>query len=728
MPATRTRASSSRYDLVVIGAGPAGTTLASLVKRYNPEAKVLILEAAVFPRHHIGESLLPGAVPVLQEMGAYDKIAAAGFLKKIGVVFVWGKDREPWDATFDRLKFLASKKAPGGSSWHVVRSRYDALLVEAARERGVEIRMGARAVEPIERRGRIVGLVAEGPDRKAFALDCGMLADCSGQGGFLSKFRPIRRYSEDLRNVAAYGYFKGARWKIEYTGHPDKSAIFVCSVPEGWFWYIPLAPDLVSVGLVSKAEYVARRKVADYRKFFLDAIAGCSEIRPLLAKARMIEGMDPRDPKKDFFTIKDWSFASVQSCGDGWIAAGDAAFFVDPLLSSGVVMAHLAGRRAAYTITSLRREKDPAVRALLRRDYGRFCGAISEGFLALVRYWYHHEPSAKDWWRRAREVVSSRSPYRLDDKDAFISVLAGVSSQFEQAYVDGGRHESGDVLRDPWGRRRRREKRSPHVPQLFLVGRNERSWKAKGAPAPGRPWDDALVPAWRLRRTKSLRLVPLAGSGLLRPFRQVAFPANGSAADDPGVPSRLMPRPCLAALDLVDGRRSVGAISEAVRARFPLPADVLDELIRALFADLEELGAVRLDARRARAAPPRPAPPALRRLREAEGALDAGRPDEAERLASLLISAGSDGAWCRALRGEARRRAGRFDAAVADLTAALSGRAGAPRRGRRRLDALLDESEELMEKSWLSDRVAAWLAAARARDASAEPPFRPEER
>jgi len=91
------------YDLIVVGGGPAGSTMATLVKQHNPDARVLVLDKEGFPRHHVGESLLPGMVHVLEEMGVVEKVKDHGFPKKFGVVFVWGKDRTPWDADF--IKF-----------------------------------------------------------------------------------------------------------------------------------------------------------------------------------------------------------------------------------------------------------------------------------------------------------------------------------------------------------------------------------------------------------------------------------------------------------------------------------------------------------------------------------------------------------------------------------------------------------------------------------------------
>src|SRR5688572_6955382 len=127
-------------DLLIVGGGPAGATLGTLVKKYNPSARVVIAEMERFPRHHIGESLLPAVPPILREMGVFEKVDTAGFPKKLGGSYVWGATRKPWivdfaDLTFEQQLAMGWKPSdPLAYCWQVHRSRYDQILLEHARE------------------------------------------------------------------------------------------------------------------------------------------------------------------------------------------------------------------------------------------------------------------------------------------------------------------------------------------------------------------------------------------------------------------------------------------------------------------------------------------------------------------------------------------------------------------------------------------------------------------
>lgn len=562
------------YDLVVVGAGPAGSTLAGLVKKHDQKARVLIVDKAVFPRHHVGESLLPGMIPVLRELGVFEKLDREGFPRKVGATFVWGKDRKPWTADFVGLdpELLARHGASleGKLVWQVLRSRYDEILLEHARSLGAEARLGWRAVSPLEKGGAVSGVLLEDPGGKRHEVSSRLLADCSGQQSFLGKLRGTRVFRDDLKNVAAYGYFRGARWKFELQGHPDKTNIFVCSVPEGWLWYIPLSRDLVSVGLVSKASELKRRKVKDLRAHYLAAVARCREVAPLLKEARLEKGVDPAEPGKDFFTAGDWSYASRSACGPGWLAAGDAAFFIDPLLSSGVMMAHVSAHKAACTVNAARASKDPEFRRLAWADYDRFCAEAGGTFLALVSHWYHAEPNAAAWWKTAASALAGAAPAHLGDKLSFVAVAAGLSYQFERKYATedlcldepGSRPArsalelvAGDGLaRDlgPWDRERLGIARTGFAP---VDDRDPRLKKAARAAALKR-LDGRLVPRWLAPPRKSVSFLPKDGG--LAPVCRVDF---GSG---PGAVRRLLPAAFVEVLDLVDGRRSVAELEEAV--------------------------------------------------------------------------------------------------------------------------------------------------------------------
>lgn len=427
---------SERCDLLVVGGGPAGTTLATLVKRRAPGKRVILAEKAPGPRHHIGESLLPGLVPVLKELGVFEKIDAAGFPRKLGANYVWGKGRELWENDFNDVNVSEMLRRHGALpekleyAWQVRRSVYDEILLRHAEECGVEVRRGWAAREPLERGGRIAGVRFDKGD-----LEAEWTADCSGQAGFLSRFRKIREYNDALKNVAAYAYFLGAPWKYQYSGHPDKTKIFVCATGSGWFWYIPIARDVVSVGLVTSQAFLKSTGLAP-RALFERELARCEELAPLLAKAERIEDFDGTG--QGFFTIQDWSYLNVSASGPGWLAAGDAAVFVDPILSSGVTLAHTGAHRAAYTLLTLWSEDGAGLAEALWRDYDLFCRESAAQFLVLALFWYGNDRSAERWWERARELQRAWLPFDIGDQTAFIAVSAGLTRYYERSLSAAG--------------------------------------------------------------------------------------------------------------------------------------------------------------------------------------------------------------------------------------------------------------------------------------------------
>jgi len=706
------------YDLIIVGAGPAGTTMGTLVKKYNPDAKVLLIEKTKFPRHHIGESLLPGMIPVLKEMGVFPKLSEAGFPRKIGAMFVWGKDRTQWDADFNNLNLEMIRKygrmLDAEFSWQVLRSRYDEILLDHARECGVEVLMGWQALTPIEEEGKICGLVAGGPDGAKRTLRSKLVADCSGQAGFLSQVRQTRRYREDLRNVAGYAYFKGAKWKFKFTGLPDLSKIFVCSVPQGWFWYIPISQDVVSVGLVSKADYVKRRGVKDFKEFFFKSLESCAEIWPLVKKAELLKGIDPAEPERDFFSAKDWSYESGQACGEGWLAAGDAAFFLDPLLSSGVMMAHLSGHRAAYTINTAWREEDPEVRRLLWGDYDRFCKEVTSSFLALVKYWYHHEPHARLWWGKAHEALRSDTPLDLSDRMSFTAVAAGITYYFERAYTSQTLLFGATGTEHSWqweGTKQELKKWTRQILAIidtgFMKGKSPKKRKTGAARemVARREIPDAWVPAWACKSRRSVAFLPESGRGTLNPITRVEFLQSKT----PPHPKRILPSSCLIVLDLIDGRRDVGDIKRLLYGRALIPRDIIDAQVFRVLKDLSVLAVLsfKKPLKRATSSKAAPLPAAWDHFRVGEEALKKGDCPTAETELSAAIAGGLGGAWVRALRGEARRHLGRLADAKADLDKALTIlESSAPSSvGAGRLDCLMERSNAAIERAWIEDRI-----------------------
>lgn len=541
------------YDLIVVGGGPAGATLAGLVKKHAPQRKVVLLERAAGPRHHVGESLLPGMVPVLKELGVFEKIDAAGFPRKIGANYVWGKNRKVWENDFNDSNVSDMLARRGGLperleyAWQVRRSRYDAILLDHAGSLGVEVRRGFAAAGVLEdSAGRIVGV--RGSDGEELRAE--FVADCSGQAGFLSRFRKIRLYNQDLENVACYAYFKGAPWKYRYNGHPDKTKIFVCSVGEGWLWYIPIAKDTVSVGLVCARKTLTESGQAP-EEFFRSRLRRCREIWPLLAKAEVIEDFDGAG--KGFFVQSDWSYLNVKAAGPGWLAAGDAAVFVDPILSTGVTLAHLAAHRAAYTLLTGWSEREPSYQRRLWRDYNLFCRESAEQFLALALFWYGRDRDAARWWRQARELCRSWLPAGGSDHAAFITVSAGLTRHYERlltaatlAQADPARPEDFPFLVSVLGGAARRKPGAGGLsdrsrPRLAFPYKTELAF----VPSDREP---RLVAARRVRFLKRAPSRPLAG----------AFN-----------PRRIVTRYHLELLRRLDGRTFGEARAEAGRAGVP---------------------------------------------------------------------------------------------------------------------------------------------------------------
>lgn len=544
---------SGRADLVVVGGGPAGSTLAGLVKKYAPERRVVLLEKAPGPRHHVGESLLPGLVPVLKELGVYEKVDAAGFPRKIGANYQWGMKGDVWENDFNDVNVSEMMKRGGlperiEYAWQVRRSKYDEILLSHAESLGVEVVRGAVAESLLEKDGRVEGLTARTPEgEKVFR---GFVADCSGQSGFLSRFRKVREYSKDMKNVAGWSYWRGARWKYEYSGHPDKTKIFVCSVPAGWFWYIPIDGGLVSVGLVTGVERL-KAEGGDLKALYGRALADCPEIAPLLSGASVEKDVD--GTKESFFTQSDWSYLNVAASGPGWLAAGDAAVFVDPILSSGVTLAHLSAQRAAYSLLAQWKGADPERARLVWEDYGRSCRESAGQFLALALFWYGRDRNAASWWTTAKGVQRAWLPAEMSDHTAFITVSAGLTRYYERAL------SASRIL----------EERAPD-PKDFpfyvsVLGRDDGLERRASAAV-------AAAPRLLFPRLVETVFLPKPGEGELQAVQRVRFLKHDpkDAVADAANPRLIVTRWHLALLDALDAAPSwEKALAAAAKAGAP---------------------------------------------------------------------------------------------------------------------------------------------------------------
>ncbi|MEX2031320.1 MAG: NAD(P)/FAD-dependent oxidoreductase, partial [Dehalococcoidia bacterium] len=346
-------------DVVVIGGGPAGTTTAALLAARG--RRVVLFERDHFPRHHVGESMLPASLPILDALGVKEAIDQAGFIKKWGAAMVWGDDRKMWSWYFRETN------GPYEHAYQVPRAEFDLLLLQNARRRGVDAREGYRVTSVNFEGDRVTGVAWEGAGASGETA-ASMVVDASGQISVLANRLDLREWDEFFRNLAVYGYFPA----VPHLPAPDDGSILIESFDHGWIWKIPLHTGVSSVGVIVDSEFGQEKlRSMTPEAFLLEQIALAPQTRGMVGETAL-EG--------PAHVVKDWSYQSRRMSGDGYVLVGDAACFIDPLFSSGVHLAMQAGlMAAAYVQTVL---KDPSLRVPAAEEY--------EGEYRR-RYGYFHE-------------------------------------------------------------------------------------------------------------------------------------------------------------------------------------------------------------------------------------------------------------------------------------------------------------------------------------------------
>lgn len=383
---------SETWDVVVVGGGPAGSAAAIALQGDGYHA--LVLEAERFPRHHVGESLV-SLWPVFEHLGVTQAMDAT-FQHKRGSCRIWGRKGELQWTDFDSLA--------GGRNYslQVERSAFDLLLLRRAMEVGADIREGHRVLSVIWDGDRAVGVRYRTPDGTLGSAHARWVVDATGRTGLLAKERGLRTVDPFYPDLSVYAYVEGAR---RFEGELEGN-LLIEAVPWGWFWFIPLRTGEVSIGLVCDRTSRARVRARGVHGFFDEALASSRVVGPMAAAGRLSQ--KPR-------ATASFGYSSKAYGGPGWLLAGDAGSFVDPMWATGVANALTDGLLAAAVVEAVGggRVTERAAVAhhnlqLMRR---------TEQTLALVRfvYWSNHLHADEPFWRTRQQPAAdnSLSPARL---------------------------------------------------------------------------------------------------------------------------------------------------------------------------------------------------------------------------------------------------------------------------------------------------------------------------
>lgn len=455
-----------QIDVAIIGGGPAGSTAATLLRKYAPDLRVVIIEKERFPRDHVGESQLPSIGSILDEMGVWEKIEAANFPIKIGASYTWGRSGDRWEFNFFPPEDWSDDPRPAKfegqrrhTAFQVDRAIYDEILLRHAESLGVEVREGVAVTAVRHDDDRVAGLDLD----DGTTIEARHYVDASGVVGILRRALGVEtEVTEGLRNIAVWDYWQNARWAIEIgTG---VTRVQVRSLPYGWIWFIPLGPTRTSIGLIMPSSHWQSLD-APIEEVYLAAIREQPDIAVLMPDAER-EGR--------LQTCKDWSQLSTRLVGPNWIMAGEVCGFADPILAAGMSLAHSSARDAAYTILELDRgEHDPE---WLRRRYDERHRTNIGQHIRFAQYWYAANGCFTDLQEHCREIardaglrLSRESAWRWLSQGGFATEQLGLPT-FGSFDVATSRQlidlfDSGDSSR----------------PEYRLNGYNEFSLNLKGA-------------------------------------------------------------------------------------------------------------------------------------------------------------------------------------------------------------------------------------------------------
>jgi len=384
------------YDAIVVGAGPAGSSTAALLAEKGHD--VLVVEKEKFPRYHVGESLMPFCYFPLERLGLVDTLMESANPRKYCVQFVRqdGFLSQPF-------YFFQHFDHPSSTTWQVWRSEFDKMILDKARANGASVMEETKAKGLIKNGDRVEGIKVESKEMGALELRAPIVVDASGRDCFAAHKQKWMIRDPQLKKIALWTYFKGAKRDPGL----DEGATTVAYLPDkGWFWYIPLSGDMVSVGIVAERDYLFNGSTKDHKEIFQREVQNNQWIKEHLAEA---------EQTGEYRITGEYSYRNRYCASEGLVLAGDALGFLDPVFSSGVFLALKSGVMLADEIDSALRKGDLSANSF--DQYGKRMQSSIETMRKIVYAFYDKDFSFGDIAKRGEHLRAALTDCLIGNVD-----------------------------------------------------------------------------------------------------------------------------------------------------------------------------------------------------------------------------------------------------------------------------------------------------------------------
>ena len=384
------------YDAIVVGGGPAGSSTAALLAEKGHD--VLVVEKEKFPRYHVGESLMPFCYFPLERLGLIDTLMESANPRKYCVQFVRqdGFLSQPF-------YFFQHFDHPSSTTWQVWRSEFDKMILDKARSNGATVMEETKAKKLIKSGDRVEGITVESEELGSLDLHAPIVVDASGRDCFAAHKQKWMVRDPELKKIALWTYFKGAKRDPGL----DEGATTVAYLPnKGWFWYIPLSGDMVSVGIVAERDYLFNGSTKDHEEIFQREVLNNEWIKEHLAEA---------EQTGEYRITGEYSYRNRYCASEGLVLAGDALGFLDPVFSSGVFLALKSGVMLADEIDLALKAGDLSAKSFDR--YGKRMQSSIETMRKIVYAFYDKDFSFGDIAKRGDHLRAALTDCLIGNVD-----------------------------------------------------------------------------------------------------------------------------------------------------------------------------------------------------------------------------------------------------------------------------------------------------------------------